>query len=418
MLIVYKFNFKLPVIKFILVLTRGEKLHDVILGKQGTAQDAHNLHDGASKLEVVLNDSDETVCDDGNMDLNTYRIVTLSPKGLDPEVLLDPFKEQFDLPPVFIKESNVLGCKIEVVRVVSERTMQVRSIVDDTPDLAWVFLLVLLLRKDDGLVTQDIVFSIKNIFASNNLIFWTLLLTDDKEGSRHSNLVKSGEVKIASVKDIACQRLVCEPVHSIDIMHVGIGDSVEHGDLRDDVHLGVNLDTRLRASELRPAKERHAEVDCRGVHGIESAVQLKLSGNPSLLSKEHHVEGKLLKDAVVPEVVSLGKRTLVDGSLSESEMKRLLSMGSSYICEFSQSLATHELSEHKDEKLAPRRRSPILGPVAGLDYKAFEIPFWQETGYLSENVLSEMHIYTKFDLDAKVRISKVRQGFRNLLCCA
>ncbi len=55
MLIVYKFNFKLPVIKFILVLTRGEKLLDVILGKQRTAQEAHNLLDGASKLEVVLN---------------------------------------------------------------------------------------------------------------------------------------------------------------------------------------------------------------------------------------------------------------------------------------------------------------------------------------------------------------------------
>ena len=66
-------------------------------------------------------------------------------------------------------------------------------------------------------------------------------------------------------------------------MHVGIGDSVEHRNLRDDVHLCVNLDARLRASELRPAKERHAEVDSCGVHGIESAVQLKLSGNPSLL---------------------------------------------------------------------------------------------------------------------------------------
>ena len=60
----------------------------------------------------------------------------------------------------------------------------------------------------------------------------------------------------------------------------------------------------------------------------------------------------------------------------------------------------------------------ISSPVAGLDYKAFEIPFWQETGYLSENVLPEMHIYTKFDLDAKVRISKVRQGFCDLLYCA
>lgn len=418
MLIVYKFNFKLPIIGFAPILRRGEKFHDVILCEQGTAQDSHDLHDGTSKLEVVLDNSDETVCDNGDMDLNTYSIVALSPERLDSEVLLDPFEEQFDLPPVFIKEGDVLGCKIEVVRVVSERTMQVWGIIDDTPDLARVLLLVLLLLKDDGLVTQDIVFSIKNIFASNDFIFRTLLLTDDKEGSKHSNLVKSGKVKVASVKDIACQRLVCEPVHCIDIMYVGIGDSVEHGNLRDDINLSVDLDARLRASELRPAKERHAEVDSCGIHGIEPAVQLKLSGNPSLLCKEHHVEGKLLKDAVVPEVVSLGKCTLVDGRLSESEMKRLLSMSSCYISEFSQPFATHKLSEHKDEKLAPRRRSPILGPVIGLGHKTFEIPLWQEAGNLSENVLSEMHIYTKFDLAAKVRISKVRQGFRNLLCCA
>ena len=418
MLIVYKFNFKLPIIGFALVLRRGEKLHNVILGEKGTAQDSHDLHDGPSKLEVVLNDSDETVCDDGDMDLNTHRIVALSPERLDLEVLHDPFEEKLDLPSVFIKESDVLGCKIEVVRVISERTMQVRSIVDDTPDLAWVLLLVLLLRKDDGLVTQDIVFSVKNIFAGNDFIFRTLLLTDDKEGSKHRNLVKSGKVKVASVKDIACQWFICEPVHSIDIVHVGIGDSVEYGNLRDDIHLSVDLDARLRASELRPCKERHAEVDSRGIHGIESAVQLKLSGNPSLLRKEHHVEGKLLKDAVIPEIVSLGKRALVDGRLPESEMKRLLSMSSCYICEFSQPFATHKLSEHKDEKLAPRRRSPILGSVAGFGHKAFEIPLWQKTGNLSENVMSEMHIYTKFDLAAKVRISKVRQGFRNLLCCA
>ena len=271
MLIVYKFNFKLLTIWFFLVLRRGEKLHNVILGEKGAAQDSHDLHDGTSKLEVVLNDSDETVCDDGHMDLNTHRIVALSPERLDLEVLLDPFEEKLDLPSVFIKESDVLGCKIEVVRVISERTMQVRSIVDDTPDLAWVLLLVLLLRKDDGLVTQDIVFSVKNIFAGNDFIFRTLLLTDDKEGSKHRNLVKSGKVKVASVKDIACQWFICEPVHSIDIVHVGIGDSVEYGNLRDDIHLSVDLDARLRASELRPCKERHAEVDSRGIHGIESA---------------------------------------------------------------------------------------------------------------------------------------------------
>ena len=201
-------------------------------------------------------------------------------------------------------------------------------------------------------------------------------------------------------------------------MHVGVGDSVEHGNLSDDIHLRVDFDARLRISELRPAKERHAEVDSRRVHGIEPVVQLKLSCNPSLLRKEHHVESKLLKEAIVSEVISLGKRTLLDGSLSESEMKRLLSMGGCYICEFPQSTTAHELSEHEDEKLTPVRRSLALCPVVGLGHKAFEIPLGKETGYLSENVLSNMHKYPKFDLDAKVRISKVRQGFCDLLYCA
>ena len=209
MLIVYKFNFELSIIGVLLILRRDEEFQNVILGEQGTAQDSHDLHDWTSKFEIVLNDSDKTVCDDGNMNLDTHGIVTFSPERLDPEVLLDPFEKQLDLPPVFIKESDVLGSKIEVVSVVSERAVQVRSIVDDTPDLAWILLLVLLLREDNGLVTQDIVRSVKDVFSVNNLIVRAFLLTNDKEGSGYGNLIKSGEVKVASVKDIACQRLIC-----------------------------------------------------------------------------------------------------------------------------------------------------------------------------------------------------------------
>ena len=67
MLIVYKFNFELTIIGILLILRRGEEVHDVVFGKQGTAQNSHDLHDWTSKLEVVLNDSDETVCDDGTI---------------------------------------------------------------------------------------------------------------------------------------------------------------------------------------------------------------------------------------------------------------------------------------------------------------------------------------------------------------
>ena len=129
MLIVYKFNFELSIIRISLVLKWGEEVHNVVFGKQGAAQNSHDLNDWATKLEVVFNDTDETVCDDGNVNLNAHCIVALTPERLDLEVLLDPFEEQLDLPSVFIKESDVLGSKIEVVRVVRRITGSVLVII-------------------------------------------------------------------------------------------------------------------------------------------------------------------------------------------------------------------------------------------------------------------------------------------------
>ena len=59
-------------------------------------------------------------------------------------------------------------------------------------------------------------------------------------------------------------------------MHVGIGDSVENRNLRDDVNLSMDPDARLRASELCPSEYGHAEVNSRRVNGIEPSIQLEL----------------------------------------------------------------------------------------------------------------------------------------------
>lgn len=77
MLIVYIFNFESAIIGLLLIQRLGEELHNVIFGKQGTVQNLYDLYDWTSKFEIVLNDSDMTVCDDGNMNLNTYGIAAL-----------------------------------------------------------------------------------------------------------------------------------------------------------------------------------------------------------------------------------------------------------------------------------------------------------------------------------------------------
>ena len=78
-------------LRFCLQTYRFEQFVNVISNEQGVSQNAHDLNNRPSDFMLVLNDSDETVCDDGNMDLYAYGIFTLTPKSLDSEMLLDPF---------------------------------------------------------------------------------------------------------------------------------------------------------------------------------------------------------------------------------------------------------------------------------------------------------------------------------------
>ena len=67
MLIGLEVKIKLPVIVFF-ILHEGmfKKFVDVILDKQRVSKNAHDLNDWAANLMVMFNDTNETVCDDGN----------------------------------------------------------------------------------------------------------------------------------------------------------------------------------------------------------------------------------------------------------------------------------------------------------------------------------------------------------------
>jgi hypothetical protein len=64
-----------------------QQITDVILDQQRTPQYAHDLNDRSAQLEVMLDDTNETVSDDSDVYLDANRILRLSPKGFDPKVL-------------------------------------------------------------------------------------------------------------------------------------------------------------------------------------------------------------------------------------------------------------------------------------------------------------------------------------------
>ena len=316
-------------------------------------------------------------------------------------------KEKLHLPPIFIKEGNVLRAEIEVVRVVDEAAMQFLCVVYNPSESAGVLFLVLLLCKADTLVFEYIVCTVKHVFAIDNFVCWLSLLPEYEESAECVNRIETGQVEIPSVKHIAGQRLVSEPIHGIDIVNLGIGDAVEHRNLRDDVDLRVNLDARLGTAKLSPFEHRHTEVDGGRVDSIESAVQFKLSRNPLGLGNGHHVEGKLLKDSVVSEVVGLGKHLLIHGGVTKSEMFRFPTMGGCNICKFSETPTAHQLTEHQYKHVAPMRQRPTFGPVIVLGDNASEMPLREELNYLCEHESSYVHICSDLITDAKVHIRKL-----------
>ena len=94
MLIGLKVKTELPVV---LLLFRSfewfKQVSDIIHGEQRPAQDSHEFHDGTTDLHLMFDDTNEAICDDGSMYLNTDNIFGFSPKSLDEEMLFDPFEK-------------------------------------------------------------------------------------------------------------------------------------------------------------------------------------------------------------------------------------------------------------------------------------------------------------------------------------
>ena len=407
---------------FIIVLglafERFKQVSDIVFDQQRTTQNAHDLIDGPADLKVVFDDSDEAIGDDGNVYLYSDSILGLTPEGFDAQVLFNPLEKEFDLPPVLVKECDVLGCKVEVVRIVRERSLKVGRIVNNTSDGKGIVLLVPFSSKSDGLIPQDVILPVKQVFSSFDNKVRMELLPYDEEGARLFNGKESGEVKVASIKHITGKRLIGEPVHRVNIVDFCISNPVEYGYLCDDIDLGVNPDARFGTSELCPAEYRHTEVDGCGIDGIESSVQLKLLRNASALCQRNHIEGKLFIDTIVSESVGLRQHLTVDWKPAESEKEGLVTMRNRDICEFPEAPTAEQLAKHQNLQMAPMRERPAASVIVVLCNEAPKLPLRKEQGYLCENVLPDMHICTDFDLAAKVAISKVGQDFQMVKLCA
>lgn len=401
-----------------IVGTPTEQFLNAVFDQQGTAQYPHDLKDGSAEMEVVLDDCDEAISDDGNVNLYPDGIFRHTPEGLDAKMLLDPFEEDFHLPTVAVKQGNVLGLEVEVVGVVDKSSSEVRGVIDDASEVGRIVSFVPFAGEADSLVKQDIVLPVDRIIPSDNFEIGMPFLADDEEGPNGMYGEKPCKVKVSAVEDTAGIGLVCEPIHRFVVADIGVCDSVEYGYLGDDVNLGVHTDAGLGAAEMCPAEDGHAEVDGCGVDSIELPVEFKLLGDSPLLSQRDQIEGILLENLGVAEHVRFRECVPDNGRCTKSEFVRPFSMSCSDICEFPEAYTPNKLPEDEHKQVIPMRESPFLCPVVIFRDNSPKLTLRKKHGDLRENILPNVHNGSFFVKKTNICISNVGHTYYIIRLCA
>ena len=160
-----------------------QQVSDIILDQQETPQYTHDLNNRPVQLEVVFNDTNDTVDDNCNMYLGTDGILRFSPKDFDSEMLFNPLEEQLNLPSILVQQRNILACEIEIVCIIGKSPLEVCRIVNDSPDRNGIICFIPLSCKSDRLSSENIVLPVKNVFSVFDFIVRVELLPYEKECS-------------------------------------------------------------------------------------------------------------------------------------------------------------------------------------------------------------------------------------------
>ena len=395
-----------------------KKLPQVVVDKQGAAQNAYDLDHGSVQMQVVLDDGDEAIRDNGNVDLYSHGVFGVSPEPFDAQMLLDPFEKQLHLPAITVKQCDIPGLEIEVVGVVNKRPTEVSDVENDAPELCRVVVSVPFACESDGLVQQHAISPVKEFLSEQHFVGRFPFLSCDEERAGLVDSEKPCKVEITLVEHIAGKRFVCDTVHELGVVDIGVRDAVENRNLRNDVNLCVNFDAGLCAAKARPKEKRHAEVNGGGINGKETPMKLELFGDAPLLCKRDHIISEFLEDTRVTEHIRLGERVPADRRFSKTEVIATFSMGGDYIGELPEAAATCQLAEHEHKQVVPVRETPSLCLVEIPQDYSSELPLWQKTHNLCEDILPYMHFCADFGSAAKMQISNPGQGIYYLSICA
>jgi len=385
------------------LLCSFEELPNRSLVEKRHAKDSEYVKSSAIKAKIMFYNSDKTICRYGRVNLDSDSIFSNPPKRFDVQMLLYPFKEQFDLPSVFIKHRNMFTFNSKAVGKIGECPLVFHRVINNTSEMTRIFFSCLLSRKSYRLVVENIVRKFKKVFTLNNFILKIPPFPYYEVGTDKIESKKPCKVKVSSIEDIVGIRLVRDLIHGIHVVNFGFSNMKKGWNLSNNIIERMYLDSSFCLAKTRPPKKIQTQIYSSGVKGVESTCDLKFFCNKLSLSNRYHFVSKFLKDLGIPVCICLGKIAARYYGLAESEMIRFRGMCGYYTDQFSKAFTTGQLPEHHDQQLVPATERLYIFVTLIFHNDTIKNSLWKKFNELTENIFSIVHNIRFYKSDTILR---------------
>ena len=262
----------------------------------------------AGQLELFLDDGDQQVDRNGDPDLGFNGVLAGPEEVLDAEVLLDPFKEEFQLAAALAESADGGGGKRELVGQEDKILAGLRGVAANAAQVAGVILAAVMPVERDGLVGTNASLLVY-LFGVHAAGVEVVLGACNKEISGQVDAIEPGIVEIAAIHDIVSAGLWNDLIEDVDVVHIASCDADKRGYVAAQIEQRVHLDSGLGGAKMRQWKQTQTQIDGGRVQLIRGGIEVhaKIFLRVELARLEHQPLRQLRIDAPVAAFVGFSK---------------------------------------------------------------------------------------------------------------
>lgn len=241
-------------------------------------------------------------------DLGLHGVLGRAVKSFDPEILLDPFEKQFDMPTTLVDAGDGYCGQPEMVGNEDQTPACFRIDEADSSEFPGVIPFALGgLQADTLVATQAAGFVDWTGFA--DVEGHIALGPRYEECSGLMDTIEPCKIDVSTIHDIDASRLEYDPVKNVHVVDASVGNVHEHWDGAPQVDHRMQFDCGFGLPEIRPRKHRKAKVNGRGIECVNHLLEIEpigIFGMQSTGLADEHIPESFV-DAPIPIFVRIGE---------------------------------------------------------------------------------------------------------------